>query len=100
MTLRLLRGRQYGWRQQGLVVHRSNPLQSRFNSVQRTDACSNTLYFIFLSSPPIDRGRKSIDLIFDLKRVITPFAAESAKLEAGQGDTSFDLQHPCELFDG
>ncbi|KAF8432469.1 hypothetical protein L210DRAFT_3623319 [Boletus edulis BED1] len=34
-------------------------------------------------SPLIDRGRKSIDLIFDLKSIIAPFA-ESAKLQPGQ----------------
>ncbi|KAN0075361.1 hypothetical protein V8E55_011384 [Tylopilus felleus] len=34
-------------------------------------------------SPPIDRGRKAIDLIFDLKRVVAPFA-DSAKLKPGQ----------------
>ncbi|KAG8217297.1 hypothetical protein J3R82DRAFT_5392 [Butyriboletus roseoflavus] len=33
--------------------------------------------------PPIDRGRKSIDLIFDLKKIIAP-VAESAKLQPEQ----------------
>ncbi|KAF9239676.1 hypothetical protein BU15DRAFT_87976 [Melanogaster broomeanus] len=36
-----------------------------------------------MESPPIDRGRKSIDLLFDLKKFIAPFA-ESEKLQPGQ----------------
>ncbi|KIJ60626.1 hypothetical protein HYDPIDRAFT_43160 [Hydnomerulius pinastri MD-312] len=34
-------------------------------------------------SPPIERGRKAIDLLFDLKKFIAPFA-ESAELQPGQ----------------
>ncbi|KIK98831.1 hypothetical protein PAXRUDRAFT_823441 [Paxillus rubicundulus Ve08.2h10] len=34
-------------------------------------------------SPPIDRGRKAIDLLFDLKKFIAPLA-ESAKLQPAQ----------------
>ncbi|KAG9318241.1 hypothetical protein JVU11DRAFT_322 [Chiua virens] len=41
-------------------------------------------------SPPIDRGRKSVDLIFDLKRIIAPFS-DSTKMQPAQVWRSYCL---------
>ena len=46
---------------------------------------SRRLLTLYFSSPLVERGRKAIDLIFDLKGIVAPLA-ESAKLQPGQGN--------------